>query len=97
MCAADRAKRAWGEPLPPPSRRLNAAERRIWREIVAAAPPLRWWDQIWVGTSARLIADWRGGKRDLAFLRECYRWLGQGRIPMRDRRALLFPDRPRKR
>lgn len=89
------AKRQWGEPLGGPPRRFAAAQRRAWFEIVERAPPLRRSDEIWLRTTAMLIADWRGGQRDVAFLREAYRWLAGGGVPMRARRELLFPERSR--
>lgn len=96
ISASEAARRRWGEPLGPPPKRLTAAERRAWHEIVERAPPLRRCDEIWLRTTATLIADWRGGQRDVPFLREAYRWLANGRVPMRGRRELLFPDRPRR-
>lgn len=94
--ASEIASRRWGESLGEPFNRLNKAQRRVWDEIKQACPiPLRRWDCIWLSTSAMMVADWRSGNRDgdVAFLRECYRWLAKGRVPLRQRRALLFPDR----
>lgn len=97
LSAAERAQRKWGDSLGPPPPWLNAGARWAWGEIAEVTPPLRYWDQVWLPVAAQMLADWRQGGRGLDFLREVYRWLGLGRIPMRERRRLVFPDRPRRR
>jgi hypothetical protein len=95
--ASETAKRRWGRCLGSPSEQLNAQEREVWHAIVTVTPPLRLSDSIWLRTCAVMVVDWRHGhQRDLSHLREIYRWLGLGRVPMRARRELLFPDTERR-
>jgi hypothetical protein len=83
--------------LGPPPDHLGEAERWAWRDIVAACPDvLRSPDAAYLEMIARTLAAWRAGSGDRDFLRLLYRMLGDLFVPLRARRRLLFPDRPRR-
>lgn len=80
-------------PLGAPPSLLGMAERLAWLDIARESPlPLTTLDALWIETCALQLALWRGGVRDPSRMRELYRWLGQGLISLRRRRALLFPE-----
>ena len=93
------AQRTYGiPPLGDPPDKATAEERAAWDDIVNAVPipsMFRFTDGVGLYMAAMNLAMWRGGHREN--LRECYRCLGLCLIEMRERRRLMFPDRPRRR
>ena len=89
-----------GKRLPPlgsPPEWLEADEIQAWHDLVAAAPDvLTIADSFGMGLLAADLARWRSGHRGLGFVRDMYRNMGRCLIPMRERRRLLFPERPRR-
>jgi hypothetical protein len=92
------AQRSMGlPPLGAPPERFDAEQVRAWNDVVSAAPSpdiFRVTDRICVAVVATILANWRAGYREPGRLHEVYRWLGLCFIPMRERRRLLFPERP---
>jgi hypothetical protein len=85
-----------GLPLGAPPDYLNCDPEylRAWRDIVGAAPDvLRAIDRNFVAALSVSLATWRAGDRSQS-TRELYRALGNCFISMRERRRLLFPNRP---
>lgn len=80
--------------LPPagdPPERLSLEVADAWRAIVAAMPfPPRRSDEWWLELSARMVNFIRMGHGSRSDLREAYRCLGLGFIPMPARRRLLL-------
>jgi len=97
-----------GESLPDPDPELTAAQLQSWREIVAACPDvLRATDRAIVLAAAGALVIWRrhgelerilgdAAAPRLIGVRETYRVFGVLFMPMRERRRLLFPDRPKR-
>lgn len=98
MLLSQRTSARWGlKPLGAPPEHLAPAVLAAWHDIArAAGVPLTSLDCFWLEMCARLLAHWRTGGGDRVYLREAYRWLGQGFVPMSERRRLLFPDRPKR-
>jgi len=87
-----------GPALGPPPKWLTPKEANAWRDVVAVAPDvLRASDEPGVALVASTLERWRSGIREAGLLRLVYTMLGDCFIPMRARRQLLFPDRPRRR
>lgn len=81
-----------GPPVGDPPARLTIEQKRAWSDIAKTCPDvLRRSDSIWLELCAGALAHWRAGYR--GNVRLMYRWLGQGFMPMRARRRLLFPER----
>jgi hypothetical protein len=84
-------------PLGPPPARLRADEVDAWHAIAAACPPvLRRYDEVMLELAARTLAFWRSGHGYRECLRLLLRMVGDFFMPMRARRRLLFPDRPKR-
>lgn len=87
-----------GPPLDPPPEWLTSEQVRAWNEVVAAAPGdvFRLSDTMFMECVACCLSQWRAGFLGPEWVRELYRMLGKCFIPMRERRRLLFPERPRR-
>lgn len=81
------------EPLAGPPELLPGELAPVWREIASAmsVPPTTA-DELYLELMTRELAHWRAHGGDRAALRDLYRGFGQMVVPMRARRALLFPD-----
>lgn len=85
-----------GPALEPPAGWLTSEEVQAWRDVVAAAPDvLRKSDGLGLALVASTLERWRSGDREPGLLRLTYRMLGDCFVPMRARRRLMFPDRPK--
>lgn len=81
------------EPLAGPPEQLPAELAPVWHEIARAmsvGPTTA--DAHYLELMTRELAHWRAHGGDRAALRDLYRGFGQIIVPMRSRRALLFPD-----
>ena len=92
------AQRWPGPRLGAPPKYLGSKECEAWHLIVAATPDvLRAIDEPGLACTASILERWRSGEREPGLLRLAYRMLGDCFVPMRERRRLLFPDRPPRR
>jgi hypothetical protein len=85
------------QPLGPPPKHLSRKEKAAWRDIIAAAPPgiYRWMDEPALSLASSAVSHCRSGDPG-GWAMLAYRLLGDCFIPIRERRRLLFPDRPRR-
>lgn len=87
-------------PLPTPDLLSDQEAVRLWFHVKHAASahaqllPI---DAIMLEAAVRYIQLVRRGHRELATVRCAYRMLGRFLLTMPERRALLFPERPKRR